>query len=27
MEKFLVFIVIYFVVVNFVFPRLGLKPG
>ncbi len=27
MEKFIIFIVIYFLVVNFVFPRLGLKPG
>lgn len=27
MEKFIIFIVIYFVVVNFVLPRFGLKPG
>jgi len=27
MEKFIIFIVIYFLVVNFVFPHLGLKPG
>jgi len=26
-EKFILFIVIYFVVVNFVLPRFGLKPG
>ncbi len=27
MVKLLLFVVAYFVVVNFVFPRLGLKPG
>jgi len=27
MLKFLAFFVIYLVVVNFVFPKLGLKPG
>lgn len=27
MEKLIIFLVIYFLVVNFVFPRLGLKPG
>jgi len=27
MEKFILFVVIYFVVVQFVFPKLGLKPG
>lgn len=26
-EKFLLFIVGYFIVVNFVLPRFGLKPG
>jgi len=26
-EKFLIFIVGYFIVVNFVLPRFGLKPG
>jgi len=27
MEKFIIFLVIYFVVINFVFPRLGIQPG
>jgi len=27
MLKFLLFFAIYLVVVNFVFPRLGIKPG
>lgn len=27
MLKVAIFVVAYFVVVNFVFPRLGLKPG
>ena len=26
-EKFIVFIVLYFIVVNFVLPRFGIKPG
>ncbi len=26
MEKFIVFIVLYFIVVNFVLPRFGIKP-
>ena len=27
MEKFIVFVVLYFIIVQFVFPKLGLKPG
>ena len=27
MEKFILFVVLYFIVVQFVFPRLGIKPG
>ena len=27
MEKFVLFVVLYFIVVQFVFPRLGIKPG
>jgi len=26
-EKFIIFIVLYFLVVNFVLPRFGIKPG
>ncbi len=27
MEKFILFVVLYFIVVQFVFPRLGIRPG
>ena len=27
MEKFIIFVVLYFIVVQFVFPRLGIRPG
>lgn len=27
MEKFILFVVLYFIVVQFVFPRLGIQPG
>jgi len=27
MEKFILFVILYFFMVQFVFPRLGIKPG
>jgi len=27
MEKFIIFVILYFLVVQFVFPLLGVKPG
>jgi len=27
MEKFILFVVLYFIIVQFVFPRFGIKPG
>jgi len=27
MEKFLLIVVVYFIIVQFVFPKLGLRPG